>query len=117
LVGKTTTDTLANKRITRRYGSTTSSGTPTINTNNVDLYELTAQAADITSFTANLSGTPVNGDLLRIIITGTGSHNITWGTSFESSSVTLPATLSTTTQDIGFRWNSGTSKWRCIGAV
>ena len=44
------TNTLTNKRVTKRVGTTTSSATPTINTDNVDYYSLTAQTTDITSF-------------------------------------------------------------------
>jgi hypothetical protein len=111
------TQTLTNKRITPRTGTTTSSATPTINTDNVDLYSLTAQAVDITSFTTNLSGTPVNGQVLEIQITGTATRNITWGTSFESSTYTLPAATSSTNMlSVILQWNSATSKWRCAGS-
>jgi hypothetical protein len=114
----TGTETLTNKRITKRTGSTTSSATPTINTDNVDMYLLTAQAADITSFTTNLSGTPTEGQTLWIAITGTASRAITWGASFEASTVALPTTTSSTTRlDVGFVWNSVTSKWRCIAVA
>jgi hypothetical protein len=110
------TETLTNKRVTPRVGSTTSSATPTINTDNVDYYELTAQAVNITSFTTNLSGTPTNGQKLWIAITGTAARTIAWGASFESSTITLPVTTVTTARlDVGFIWNSATSKWRCIG--
>jgi hypothetical protein len=111
-------DTLTNKRITNRVGSTTSSATPTINTDNVDVYKLTAQAADITSFTTNLSGTPTDWQLLIISITGTAARAITWGASFESSTITLPTTTVTTaTLDVTLRWNAATSKWRCVGVA
>jgi hypothetical protein len=117
-VGTTDVQTITNKRITKRVGSTTSSATPTINTDNYDVYRLTAQAADITSFTTNLSGTPVDGDLLWISITGTAARAITWGASFESSTATLPTTTVTTaTLDVGFRWNAATSKWRCVATA
>lgn len=112
----TSTTTLTNKRITARYGSTTSSATPTINTDNYDTYELTAQAADITSFTANLSGTPTTDQILHIIITGTASRAITWGSAFEASTIALPTTtVGTNRLDVYFVWNSNTSKWRCGG--
>ena len=76
-----------------RVGSTTSSATPTINTDSYDIYKLTAQAADITSMTTNLSGTANDGDILEIQITDDGTARaITWGASFVSSTVTLPAT-------------------------
>lgn len=112
------TNTYTNKRITKRTGTTTSSATPTINTDNVDFYSLTAQAADITSFTTNLSGTPTENQTLWIAITGTGARAITWGSSFEASTVALPTTTVTTARlDVGFVWNTVTSKWRCVAAA
>lgn len=109
------TATLTNKRITKRVGTDTSSATPTINTDNVDVFKLTAQAVDITSFTTNLTGTPSDFDSIIISITGTASRAITWGSSFENGAATLPtATSGTNTLDVMFRWNSTTSKWRCM---
>lgn len=101
-----------------RVGSTTSSATPTINTDNTDIYKLTAQTADITSFTTNLTGTPNDGDVLEIQITGTAARAITWGASFVSSSVTLPATTVTTeTLTVVFQYYTtssyGNNKWVC----
>lgn len=110
-----TTKTLTNKRVTPRVGTTTSSATPTINTDSYDFYHLTAQTADITSFTTNLSGTPTDGQKLWIAVTGTAARAITWGASFESGPATLPTTTVTTTRlDVGFIWNAVTSKWRCV---
>ena len=112
------TQTLTNKRVTPRVGSTTSSATPTINTDNVDIYKLTAQTVDITSFTTNLTGTPTDGQVLIIEITGTAARAITWGSSFEASTVALPTTTVTTAMlAVGFIYNGVTSKWRCMGAV
>lgn len=112
----TSTTTFTNKRITARVDSTTSSATPTINTDNVDTYKLTAQAADITSFTTNLSGTPTDDQILHIVIIGTSTRLITWGSSFEASTVALPTTtVSTDRLDVYFVWNTATSKWRCGG--
>ncbi len=112
LVGRATTDTLTNKRITKRTGTTTSSATPTINTDNVDEYYLTAQAADITSFTTNLSGTPTLGQTLFISVIGTAARAITWGASFANGPVALPTTTVTTTQlSTLFKWDG--SIWRC----
>ncbi len=112
------TNTLTNKRITKRTGTTTSHATPTINTDNVDFYSLTAQAEAITSFTTNLSGTPTEGQTLWIAITGTAARAITWGSSFEASTVALPTTTVTTARlDVGFAWNSVTSKWRCLASA
>jgi len=114
----TGTETLTNKRNTKRVGSTTSHATPTINTDNVDIYRLTAQAEGITSFTTNLSGTPAEGDMIMIEITGTAARAITWGASFEASTIALPTTTVTTAMlQVLFKWNTVTSKWRCIGVV
>ena len=102
-----------------RVDSTTSSATPTINTDNVDVYKLTAQAADITSFTTNLSGMPNDGDILELVITGTAARAITWGSSFVSTTVTLPTTTtSTTTLTVILQYykssSYGNNKWHCV---
>ena len=118
LVGKATTDTLTNKRVTPRVSTTASSATPTINTDNTDQFGLTAQAVDITSFTSNLSGTPTDGQKLWIYIVGTAARAITFGASFEASTVALPTTTVTTNRlDVGFVWNAATSKWRCVAVA
>jgi hypothetical protein len=118
IVGISDTQTLTNKRITPRVSTTTSSATPTINTDTTDQYGLTAQAVDITSFTTNLSGTPTDGQKLWIYIVGTAARAITWGASFEASTVALPTTTVTTNRlDVGFVWNAATSKWRCVAVA
>lgn len=115
VAGTTNTQTLTNKRITKRTGTTTSSATPTINTDDVEYYELTAQAVDIASFTTNLTGTPTKAQTLWIAITGTAARVITWGASFEASTVALPTTTVLVNRlDVGFIWNDVSSKWRCV---
>ena len=109
---------IVSTRITPRVSTTTSSATPTINTDTTDQFGLTAQAVDITSFTTNLSGTPTDGQKLWIYIVGTAARAITWGASFESSTATLPTTTVTTNRlDVGFVWNAATSKWRCVAVA
>jgi hypothetical protein len=118
IVGTSDTQTLTNKRITPRVITTTSSATPTINTDTTDQFGLTAQAVDITSFTTNLSGTPTDGQKLWIYIVGTAARAIAWGASFESSTATLPTTTVTTNRlDVGFVWNVASSKWRCVAVA
>lgn len=96
----------------KRTGTTTSSATPTINTDSVDEYYITAQAVDITSMTTNLSGTPTLGQTLFISIIGTAARAITWGASFSNGPVALPTTTVTTTQlSTFFKWDG--SVWRC----
>jgi hypothetical protein len=119
VVGTTDTNTLTNKRITARTGTTTSSATPTINTDNVDYYSITALAAAITSFTTNLSGTPTIGQTLWISIKDNGTARaIAWGASFEASTIALPTTTVISTRlDVAFIWNEATSVWRCVGVA
>ncbi|SRR5258708_4042647 len=120
LVARGTTDTLTNKRITKRAPVVTQSATPTINTDITDVAHITGLAQAITSMTTNLSGTPVEGDTLRIDVTDNGTARaITWGASFESSgNVLLPTTTVLSTRlDTGFIWNSVTSKWRCVATA
>lgn len=99
--------------------ATTQSATPTINTNINNVFHITALAQAITSMTTNLSGSPVEGDSLRINITDNGTARaITWGASFEASTVALPTTTVISTRlEVGFVWNSVTSKWRCVASA
>jgi hypothetical protein len=109
------TNTLTNKRITKRTGTTTSSATPTLNTDDVDEYYITAQTADITSFTTNLSGTNTLGQTLFISVKGTAARAITWGASFANGPVALPTTTITTTElSTLFKWDG--SVWRCYAS-
>lgn len=112
------TQTLTSKRITKRAPAITQSATPAINTDITDVAHITGLAQAITSMTSSLTGTPVEGDTLRIDITDNGTARaITWGASFEASgNVALPTTTVISTRlDVGFLWNTVTSKWRCVG--
>jgi hypothetical protein len=113
------TVTLTNKRITKRVGTTTSSATPTINTDSYDMYTITALAAAITSFTTNLSGTPTTGQQLIIRIKDDGTARaITWGASFASRGATLPTTtVISKTMYVGLIWNEVASVWDCIATA
>lgn len=119
IVGTSDTQTLTNKRVTPRVlASTANSATPTLNTDLYDMMVITGQSTAITSFTTNLSGTPTNGQKLWISVTGTTAIAITWGASFEASTVALPTTTVTTARlDVGFVWNAATSKWRCVASA
>jgi hypothetical protein len=114
------TNTLTNKRITKRVlALSAGSATPAINTDSYDVVHITAQSAAITSFTSSLTGTPVDGDTLRISITDNGTARaLTWGASFEASTVALPTTTVISTRlDVGFFWNTETTKWRCVAVA
>ena len=115
------TNTLTNKRLTKRVTTETSSATPTINTDNCDMHTITALAANITSFTTNLSGTPTNGQALLIRITddASGPYTISWGASFVGSTgLALPATTTDNkTLYAAFIWNSTAAIWQLSGTI
>lgn len=111
------TNTLTNKRITRRIVTVNAPGaTPTTNTDNADIQNFTGVGAAITSMTTNLSGTPADGDLIEFRFLDDGNARaITWGTSFAATTVALPTTtVISTTLRVGFEWLASASKWQCI---
>lgn len=113
------TQTLTNKRVTKRITTITSHATPTVNTDNCDCVTITALAEAITSMTTNLSGTPTNFQTLIYRIKDNGTtRNITWGTSFANLGGTMPtATTAGKVHTVGFIYNTVTSKWECVAAV
>lgn len=116
LVGRATTDTLSNKRIAKRTNTITSSATPAINTDTTDEFTITALAANITSMTTSLTGTPTNGDELMIRIKGAAAQTIAWGASFVSSGVAtlLATTVAGKTHYVRLRYDSTAAKWVCL---
>lgn len=85
----------------------------TINSDLYDYAENTGLTGTVTI--NNPTGTPGAGQTLWIAVTGTAARAISYGTAFEASTVTLPTTTVTTARlDIGFIWNTATSKWRCV---
>jgi len=110
------TDTLTNKRVTKRVTTITSHATPTVNTDNCDCVTITAQAEAITSMTTNLSGTPTNFQTLLYRIKDNGTARaITWGTSFVAMGVALPTTtVISKVLTVGFIYDTVTSKWGCV---
>lgn len=110
------TETLTNKRVTKRITSITSSATPTVNTDNCDCVTITALATDITSMTTNLSGTPTNFQTLLFRIKDDGTARaITWGASFEAKGGALPTTtVISKVLTVGFVYDTVTSKWGCV---
>lgn len=109
---------IQNKRIIKRAPPITQSATPIINTDITDVAHITGLAQAITSMTTNLTGNPQEGDTLRIDITDNGTARaITFGASFEAGLALPTTTVISTRLDIGFVWNSVTSKWRCVASV
>lgn len=118
VVGTGDAQTLTNKRITSRVGSTASSATPAIDISAYDIFNITALATNITSMTSGLSGgTPTDGQKLIIRIKDNGtSRTITWGASFASSGVAtlLAATVINKQHTVGLIYSSSTSTWVCL---
>lgn len=117
--GVSATQTLTNKRITPRVGTTASSATPSIDIDSYDMFTITALATAITSMTSGLSGTPTNGQklIIRILDNGT-ARAITWGASFASRGATLPTTTVLGKYlYVGLIYNSTAGVWDCVAAV
>lgn len=96
-----------------RTVSITSAATPTINTDLVDEFEISALATNITSFTTNLSGAPINSQRLIIKIFDSSGHTLTWGSAFSGSSLPT-ATNAGKYLHVLLKYNSLTSKWECM---
>lgn len=107
--------TLVGVRIQKRVSSVAWSATPAINTDAIDVVNMSTVTGAITSMSTNLTGTPNDGDRfeLRMIDNGT-THAITWGAKFSAvSGIALPST--TTTSDLmimEFEWVSSTGLWQ-----
>lgn len=112
------TSTLTNKRVTPRITTIVSSATPTINTDNCDSVTITALAANITSMTTNLSGTPTNFQKLIVRIKDDGTaRTIAWGTKFVAMGVALPTTtVISKILTVGFIYDTVTAKWGCVAS-
>ena len=115
IVYESTAQTLASKRITQRVNTVASSATPAINTDTTDLFTITALAANITSMTSGLTGTPTEGQKLLVRIKGVAAQTISWGASFSSSGVAtlLATTVAGKTHMVGLIYDSAAAKWVC----
>lgn len=114
-ISPTGTQTLTNKRITKRVGATASSATPAINTDNYDAYKITALTADIAGWT--ITGTPTDFDEFWLSVTASGADRyILWPSQFaESGSAKLPAVIpSGKTVRLKFVYDATASKWQLM---
>jgi len=111
---------VSNTRIRKRFVSVASSATPTVNTDNGDVFSLTGLSVNITNASTNLTGTPTHGDLFSYEITDNGvARTISWGASFSNTgTLSLPTTtvISTLLRCL-FQYNSVTTKWEIVAVV
>lgn len=117
-VGRTTTDTLTNKRVTKRVSTTASSTTPTPNADTDDFYTVTALAAGAT-FGAP-TGTPTNGQTLIIRVKDNATARTLAFNAIYRFSTDLPAPTTTViskTLYLGFVYNSADTKWDCLALL
>ncbi|MDB5177258.1 MAG: hypothetical protein JWN75_926 [Candidatus Saccharibacteria bacterium] len=115
VVGTTATQTISNKAIQPRIGTTTSSATPSIDLGLYDQYNITALAANITSLTT--TGSPVDGQKLMVRIKGAAAQTIVWdATKFASSGSTtlLATTVAGKTHLVGFIYDAVLTKMVCV---
>ena len=106
------TNTLTNKRITKRVVTTTDDATAAINTDTTDVYELSA-IANATVFT--LTGTPTDKQTLLISFKDAGTtKGLTW-TGFTAIGVTLPTTtVAGKWHYVGCVYNLAATAWHAI---
>lgn len=107
-------------RIKKREVTVTQSATPSINTDNGDIFTITGLAQAITSLTSGLTGTPVEGDMIELQITDNGTARaITHGASFVSTTANAMASTTIVNKRLRelFQWNAVISKWECVGVT
>jgi len=116
IVGKTTVQTLTNKRITKRVGSIASTASLTIDIDSYDVYKVTALAEAITINAPSGTPTDQQGLIVRIKDNGT-ARAINWNAAFASLTATLPTTtVLGKTLITGFMYSSVSTKYECIYA-
>ena len=108
------TETLTNKRITKRVKTFTSDATPDINSDDYDAVTITAQAVAITD--VNVTGTPTNFQHLVFRIKDSGAaKSLTFGSDFEAKGVALPdTTVASKVMTLGFIYDTVSSKWGLV---
>lgn len=111
------TQTLTNKRITARIGTTASSATPTPDADSNDQYNVTALA--VNAVFGAPSGTPTNGQKLIIRIKDNGTtRTLGYNAIYRAIGVTLPtATTASKTIVLGMIYNSADTKWDVVAVA
>lgn len=115
-VGRSTTDTLANKRITQRVVTlgTSTTFTPDGDNSDVTFMNMTGVAGTLTI--AAPTGTPTDGQKLTLRIKTTNAQTYSFNATYRfSTTVTAPTTTAAAKTDyIGLFWNNTDSKWDVV---
>ncbi|MGV9002187.1 MAG: beta strand repeat-containing protein [Candidatus Saccharimonadaceae bacterium] len=109
------TDTLSNKRITRRIGTNASASTPTPDADAQDVYTVTALAVSAT-FGAP-TGTPTDGQSLTVRVKDDGTGRALAFNAIYRFSSDFPApttTIASKTLYFEFMYNAADAKWDCL---
>ena len=114
-VGRTTTDTLTNKRHTPRVYNTASNTSLTPEIATYDNFEITALAGAIT-INNHATSTPAAGEKMIIRLKDNGvARGISFGTYYRAMGNTLPTTtVVSKTLYMGFIWNAADTKWDLV---
>ncbi len=106
-------------RPTKQVGSTTSTATPSVDSDSFDIYKITALATAITSLT--ITGTPYDGKSLALIIKDDGTaRGLVFGTGSCAFSLDLGAPTTTTAGKYlycTFLYNSTLTRWVMTGKL
>lgn len=117
LASKTGTETLTNKTLTPRIGTTTSSATPTPSADSHDQYNVTA-LAEAATFGAP-TGTPTDGQklILRVKDNGT-ARALAWNAIYRAMGTALPTTtVLNKTLYLGLIYNAADTKWDLVASA
>ena len=112
MVGTDTTQTLTNKRISKRVHTLTDAATVTPNIDDYDGGKLLTLSQDSTI--ANPTGTPISFQQYILRIKSTSVRLLTWGSQYRGSTdLALPTGTSggSKTDYLMFQWNIEDSKW------
>lgn len=115
----TGTQTLTNKRITKRIVTAADATSVTPNTDNADItYQLNTQAGGTLTINAD-TGTPTNGQMWIFKIKSTNAQTYAWNAQYVSGSGTGSVTLPTAStagkiDNLGFIYDTVNSKWQLI---